>query len=319
MATSPDYPIIGPPRISYAGFASVLRSGWSPAAGEAAGCYRAFTDAGVDPAVGLAVFRKESTYGRFGKAARTRSWGNIREPGGAFRSYSSWTAGARDAARLLTIYGSNRIRPGRKTDTVQTFPYVWAPAADHNAPDRYGDQLASWITAWSKQYPAAGSSAPPLTGPPPNADPASSSTDGVVQTVFDGATVGSCTDVTIVTPSIGGSLTGLYPIPRGLVGQPCVACAEGFVPAIISVGPVQTLQGFVSPQDAPGQANACVRAGTKPGDRPSPDPSKLVPDVAGAITAFGDTLGNIVTHGIVLVGLVVVVLLGLYLIATSDA
>lgn len=321
MATTPDYPILGPPRISYAGFAAVLQANRSPATGEAPGCYRAFTDAGVDPAVGLAIFRKESTFGKYGKAASTRSWGNIREPSGAFRIYSSWTAGARDAARLLTVYGSNRIRPGRKTDTVQTMPYVWAPSSDGNAPDAYGDKLASWIGQWSTKYPAAGSSAPPLAGAPvPNADQASSS-GGVVLTVFNGATVGTCSDVTIVAPTNGSQdLSGVYPIPRALVGQPCVQCSAGWVPAIVSVGPVQTVQGYVSPQDAPGKANACVKAGTNPGDRPGVGgvPGQVVDSIPGAIAAFGDALANIVTHGIVFIGLLAIVVLGLYLVATSE-
>jgi len=151
VATTPDYTILSSPRISAATFASILRGAGSPAAGEASAEYRAFVNAGVDPTVGLAVFRKESTFGRFGRANLNRSWGNIRNPDGSFRRYPSWTAGAADAARLLAIYGANRIRPGRDTSTVQTFPYVWAPSSDGNAPDRYGDQLAQWIHDWSGQ------------------------------------------------------------------------------------------------------------------------------------------------------------------------
>jgi hypothetical protein len=154
MATTPDYSILGQPRISSAGFRAILQAAASPAAGEAAACYKAFTAAGVDPAVGLAIFRKESTFGRYGYAHDNRSWGNIREPStGKFRRYPTWTAGAADCARLLVIYGTNRIRPGTKTDTVQTFPYVWAPTADGNAPDAYGDALARWITEWRTKYP----------------------------------------------------------------------------------------------------------------------------------------------------------------------
>lgn len=176
MGTTPDFPLIGPPRISTLGFTEVLRSNRSPAAPEALYAYRAALDQGVDPAVLLAVFRKESTFGRFGKANRNRSWGNIRDPQtGAFRAYSSWTDGARDAARLLAVYGRNQIRPGRNTSTVQTMPYVWAPAADGNGPDRYGDQLARWISEWQRRYPASGSGAGlrPPTGAPAGAEASS--------------------------------------------------------------------------------------------------------------------------------------------------
>jgi hypothetical protein len=154
MSTTPDYSLLGQARISQAGFSAILKAAASPALAEAATCYKAFTAAGVDPAVGLAIFRKESTFGKYGYAHDNRSWGNIREPStGKFRHYPTWTAGAADAARLLVIYGTNRIRPGTKTDTVQTFPYVWAPAADGNAPDAYGDALASWIHDWAAKYP----------------------------------------------------------------------------------------------------------------------------------------------------------------------
>jgi hypothetical protein len=89
--------------------------------------------------------------------------------------------------------------------------------------------------------------------------------------------------VTILQPGPVGLAAGLYPIPRELIGQPGVECSPGFVKAVISVGPFQTLQGFVSPQDLPaGAANACVRGGTaeaKAGDpfsgRPSVDPGAI--------------------------------------------
>jgi hypothetical protein len=154
MASTPDYTILHAPRISEAKFAAILRAGNSPAYPAAPACYRAAVARGVDPAVLLAVFRKESTYGRFGRARANRSWGNLRRSPdyptvNAFVQYPSWEAGASDAARLLAIYGRNQIRKGTNTSTVQTMPYVWAPASDGNGPDRYGDQLARWIREWS--------------------------------------------------------------------------------------------------------------------------------------------------------------------------
>ena len=157
---SDDFTILAAPRISAAGFAKVLVSNGSPAAPDAAACYEAFVAAKVDPAVGLAIFRKESTFGKFGRASENRSWGNIR--GGTafplddkrFRVYPSWTAGAQDAARLLVTYGSNEIKPGTETSSVRTLPFVWAPSADGNAPDAYGTSLATWIREWSAAFPA---------------------------------------------------------------------------------------------------------------------------------------------------------------------
>jgi Mannosyl-glycoprotein endo-beta-N-acetylglucosaminidase len=158
-----------------AGFAAVLKAAGSPAASSAAAAYRAAVDHGVDPTVLLAVFRKESTFGRFGRAAHNRSWGNLRGgktyplDSGGFRIYPTWEAGAADCARLLAIYGRNQIRPGVNTSTVQRFPYVWAPSSDGNAPDRYGDTLASWIRQWSGDPGSTGSpDASPVSYSPSN-------------------------------------------------------------------------------------------------------------------------------------------------------
>jgi len=155
-----DFTILAAPRISRAGFAQVLEANHSPAAPEASSCYDAYVAAGVDPAVGLAMFRKESTFGKAGRAKTNRSWGNIRHgtkfptDDKGFRMYPSWTAGAADTGRLLAIYGRNEIKKNVDTSTVQTFPFVWAPSADGNAPDKYGDALAGWIGEWSAAFPA---------------------------------------------------------------------------------------------------------------------------------------------------------------------
>ena len=219
MATTPDYPIIGPPRISLAGFGTVLREAGSPAAGEYVAEYGAFVGIGIDPAVGLAIFRKESTYGKFGRARNNRSWGNIR--GGityprddkGFRIYPSWTIGATDAARLLRIYGTNSIRPGTKTSTVQTFPFVWAPSSDGNAPDAYGDSLARWIGEWSKKYPASGSSNPPI-----NADPASTGSAGApARRRPPGSTTTRGSSATTICASSG---RGSWPTRRPRIRRP---------------------------------------------------------------------------------------------------
>ena len=96
-----------------------------------------------------------------------------------------------------------------------------------------------------------------------------------------GAPAAAGGQVTILEPNGVQSLAGYFPIPRELIGKSDVECAPGYVKAIITVGPIQTLQGYTSPESAPGQANACVRGGTKEGDRPSG-----LPDVGAAIAAL---------------------------------
>lgn len=332
MATTPDFTILAAPRISPERFAAILRSAGSPAAPEAAAAYRAFTAAGVDPAVALALFRKESTYGRFGRAARNRSWGNIR--GGttyplddkAFRIYPSWAAGAQDAARLLAIYGANRIRPGIRTDTVQTFPYVWAPSGDGNAPDRYGDQLAGWIAAWSGQ-PGAGGGAPGSSSSSSSAtSPAPAATAGVVLAVFSGQLASTCSQVTLIAPGPLGKNQSAVPIPKESIGDPCTECAPGYVPGVVggqAIGPVTgpVPFGFVDPATIPpGVANACIRSDLKVGDSVAgSNAAGVAGDIAGAVTSgilagLGPALTPLLYLGVILA----LVAAGLYLLATSE-
>lgn len=148
-----DYTLLHAPRITARTFAAVLVRAGSPARGAAVDAYRSAVAYGVDPAVLLAVFQHESGYGRAGRATRNRSWGNERTAPGyptvdGFARFPTWEAGAANTSRLLRVYGKSAIRRGRDTSTVQLMPYVWAPAADGNRPDAYGDALVRAIRAY---------------------------------------------------------------------------------------------------------------------------------------------------------------------------
>ena len=138
-----DYTLASRPRIGLSVFTHVLSSAKSPALHEAKGCYDAIVKHGIDPALALAQFAKESSYGVHGVATANHSWGNLRGyPGGHFKHYPNWTAGADDYARLLAgpLYaGSSHYT------TARTMPYRYAPAADHNAPAAYGQFLVTHI------------------------------------------------------------------------------------------------------------------------------------------------------------------------------
>jgi hypothetical protein len=296
VATSPDYPVLGRPRISLPGFAAVLRSNGSPAAAEASAEYNAIAAAGVDPAVALAIFRKESTFGKFGRANRNRSWGNIR--GGTayplddsrFRIYPSWTAGAADIGRLLAIYGANRIRAGTKTDTVQTLPYVWAPSSDGNAPDAYGDSLARWIGEWSAKYPASGSGSGATVSV--NADLAS--TEGCNLAAKLGK---SCGD--IVTEADLEAIAQIYVAANPTMDAKWIHD--------------QTISGFRQYLGKPFSSIAGEVTS------PLPNPLEAVNDVAGAIAGIPAALGDVVIHAGMLMALLGLIGLGLYLVATSES
>jgi nucleoid-associated protein YgaU len=138
-----DYLLKSKPRISFSVFSRVLHSASSPAAGEAQACWNAIVKHGIDPAVALAQFDKESTYGKFGIARTHKSWGNLRGAGpSGFKSYRTWALGADDYARLLSgsLYaGSSHY------NTVRTMPYRYAPSADHNNPAAYGQFMVNMI------------------------------------------------------------------------------------------------------------------------------------------------------------------------------
>jgi hypothetical protein len=143
-----DFTILARPRIHEDTFRLILRRHRSPAASEAHRAYAAIVAHGVDPALALAVFQHESSFGRAGAAVPRRNWGNLRrspsfKSEGGFVRYPSWSDGAGDAARLLAIYGRNLIRPRRRTSTARTFPHVWAPSSDGNAPTRYGRAIVA--------------------------------------------------------------------------------------------------------------------------------------------------------------------------------
>jgi hypothetical protein len=145
-----DFTILAAPRIQQATFARILRDAKSPAAVDAPKLWVAIIRHGVDPALALAVFQHESSYGKAGAAVSRRNWGNLRTSpnfprDGGFVTYPSWVDGAGDAARLLARYGRNEIRPKKNTRTALTFPFVWAPSADGNKPDRYGKAVVAAI------------------------------------------------------------------------------------------------------------------------------------------------------------------------------
>ena len=146
-----DYAIKGPPSISLETFAAVLRNAGSPAAGEAAGMYAAAVQYGVDPAVLLAIFHKESNYGKAGIAVGRNngfgllwysSYADLGHNKGGWAAFDTWTKNAQAASRLLA---SSSYGGSSKYRTARTFPFRWAPTSDGNAPGKYGRQLVAFI------------------------------------------------------------------------------------------------------------------------------------------------------------------------------
>lgn len=172
---APALPIQAPPRISPAVFAEVLTRAGSPAAPENTGgaLYQIPLAHGLDPAVALAFFQHESTYGTAGLAVQTRNWGNLRRsptgrgqvreiPGrGPFAHYRTWADSLHDWCALMR--GPLYLGAGRAT-VAQIVP-VYAPSSDGNRPAAYVAAVERSVAAWEIVSRAGGWIAPGTPDP----------------------------------------------------------------------------------------------------------------------------------------------------------
>jgi len=161
--------VVHTPRISKAGFCHVLELANSPAAPVAGDIYDMLIDEwGLDPAVALAFFQHESSYGQKGRAVLTRNWGNIRwvpvseryadynaddwawfvrRPGE--RNAWEWYRSADAWGRLIkSVYGDKW-----GLHTVQGIIKKYAPYDDDNDPYGYSQTVMRQVNDWEKQYP----------------------------------------------------------------------------------------------------------------------------------------------------------------------
>ena len=131
----------------------MLTGAGSPAAPEADALWAACVQREVDPAIALAFFRHESTYGTAGVAKQSRNWGNLRRgkrgvirstAGGSFAFYPTWTAGLMDWCDLLR----GPIYEGDGLVTVAQVLPRYAPSSDGNAPTRYAQAVADAVNGW---------------------------------------------------------------------------------------------------------------------------------------------------------------------------
>lgn len=159
--------LVGPPTISLQGFTLIMRmSGYSTSVAE--GCYEAILDYGLDPAIGLAFFQHESSYGKAGAARYTHNWGNIRAAGrwldhhdgdnGTWLIYrprveespgEEWIRSAADWAQLIRELYVERW----ELLTVEAALRRYAPTEDQNDPASYAACVRRSVATWAEQYP----------------------------------------------------------------------------------------------------------------------------------------------------------------------
>ncbi len=152
-------PVLSVPRISQAKFADVLKVVGSPAYPHAVGLYAICAGQGVDPAVALAFFGHESTFGTAGLTRQfdLRNWGNVRTPEdvalgkvlaipgrGNFAQYQTWQAGLLDWCKRI----KGPKYAGAGLTTVETIVPKYAPSSDGNAPVNYVRAVRGLVTAW---------------------------------------------------------------------------------------------------------------------------------------------------------------------------
>lgn len=142
------------PRISAAQFIRVLERYKSPCAPIGQECYDIIVNSSLDPAVSLAFFGHESTFGTRGITVETRNWGNVRAPFKPERAsghhpknfaiYPNWQIGLVDWCDRINV----RYIQERGLDTVEKAVPIYAPSFDGNVPQVYIDHVNKLVSDW---------------------------------------------------------------------------------------------------------------------------------------------------------------------------
>jgi hypothetical protein len=142
------------PRISAAKFKDVLAQGSSPITPIAFECYDIIAAAGLDPAILLAICKKESSLGTQGIATQTKSFGNVRTaqvPARSpvtiqgFAAYPNWRIGLIDLCDRL-----NLRYVFRGLDTVEKMVPIYAPASENDT-QGYIAFITSHVQQWQAE------------------------------------------------------------------------------------------------------------------------------------------------------------------------
>ena len=124
--------VLGGPSLSADLINQVFSSASSPAAGTGQGLYDLSVQSGIDDAYALAVFGKESSFGKYGAGFEDHALGNIVCAGyptcnGRFRWYPSWEAGYQDFYQLI-----KREYVTRGLSTIEAITPVYAPSSEND-------------------------------------------------------------------------------------------------------------------------------------------------------------------------------------------
>jgi hypothetical protein len=160
-----DYPVKSNSTITRDRFRAVLAANpRSPVTDQSDQAYDVCGQFGVNPAVALAFFVKESSKGTDGIAVQTMNWGNLIRPwdpnratgrtinafGHEFPVYKSWLDGLADYCDLIT--SDRGPFAGEKRTTVRSLIPRYAPPFENNTA-LYIQQTITRVTSWVDAAP----------------------------------------------------------------------------------------------------------------------------------------------------------------------
>jgi hypothetical protein len=201
------------------------------------------------------------------------------QPGNPIVSYASPSIGATAYAKAIATqsrYGTV-LRAARAGDGLAFVRAMGSSGWGTGSSCMLGVYRGKGAVGGGPNLPTgSGSSGGGSTPPPPSSSPTggSGSSGGIIQAVYPVKLASSCTQVTILSPGWGNALSnlGAFPIPSDEVGKPCVQCADGWEPAVVTKADgYDWLNGWTDPATLPaGTPNACVKAGMKDGQMIGP-------------------------------------------------
>lgn len=156
VPVSAPLPVVRAPCLSAAQINAILAANHSPARGLGQTFYDKGREYGIDPAIALAFFKQESSFGTAGVAVRTHSIGNIMYsascPGIKFTAqngrewcqYDSWGQGIDHWYALIS--GAGYVGGG--LDTVEKIIPKYAPASENNV-EEYVASVRSSVLEWT--------------------------------------------------------------------------------------------------------------------------------------------------------------------------
>lgn len=173
---STNLTLLSVPRISKAGFESILKAQESPAAPVAGRLWELVKSYGLDPAIALGFFKHESTYGKKGVARATLNWGNIKVGSWAIREgLADSTYTTPDGRDFLLFRRRDDEQPGEEwlrslktwcelifhtyigkwgLNTVEEALTRYLGPGD--APKAYAADVNGSVAAWQQAYPYEG-------------------------------------------------------------------------------------------------------------------------------------------------------------------